>query len=610
MKNKSSNMIACLKNAVKNKIIRPIDFYFSQFITKTNPIVMLVSACISYENSHGYIFLPMVYFKKNYFFSNFNKELTETIVNILGKNIDWSLELIKHTSVSNGSIPTPLVLFENKIYFYKMWKSEKNIFNCLYERNFMNQINIKTCSKILDKIFPEKEKNIQKIAVALTLINNITFITGGPGTGKTTTIIKIIIALIKNSTKPIKIQLSAPTGKAAKRLNKILQDNSFNIYLNQKEKKYIPLNAVTIHQLLRIEKISQKPFFNKKNYLDTDVLIIDETSMIDILVMEKIFFSISKLTKIIFLGDHNQLPPIEYGSIFKHICYYANNQYSLKYSLILKELTKYTVFHLNKTKIFINDNICILKKIYRFNKNSGIDILSNAILRNKKLIFNSLFKNMIKNVFFYETNNLLQYKNMIKIIILNYTNYWEKINNRKNIKEIITTFQDYQVLCILRESIFGVNFLNKVLEETMNTKNIIKYFYIDQKIWYVGKPIIITQNNKLLELYNGDIGITNISNTGNFQVSFLEKDDNIKNIPVNILNNYESAWAITVHKSQGSEYSNVALILPNFNSKILTKDILYTATTRCKEKLYIFTNKKIFTNIFKNNIKILKNINH
>jgi len=591
-------MIFLLKKAVQRKIIRPIDFYFSQLIGKKNPVIMLVAACTSYETSKGHICLPIQYFKKNYFFSSINKKFIQKILITLEKKINWSVELLKDSSVSNGSIATPLVLYKNKIYLYKMWKAESNILIYIENKNKNNKIYQKKYSQILDNLFPNKSINFQKIAVALTLINNVNFIIGGPGTGKTTTILKIIIALIKSSKKEIKIQLSAPTGKATTHLNEIIQNNIFDIFLSEKEKRSLPYQAVTIHQLLGIQKISQKSFFNQQNLVNLDVLIIDEISMVDILMMEKIFFSVSQHTKLIFIGDHNQLCPIESGSILRKIFYYSNNGYSLKTIINIEKITKYKlpIKRNNKITKFISNSVCILKKNYRFHKDSGICMLSNAIYKNKKNIIQNLFNNTIKNVFFYEINTTKQYKKMIEKISLEYKDFWEKIYKKATIKEIIESFQNYKILCILHEGLFGVNILNKKIEENLYQRRIIKYFYVNEKKWYIGQPIMITHNNKYLDIFNGNIGITNINKNGVLQVSFLKENNTINSIPATIIRNYKTAWAMTVHKAQGSEFLNTALILPNFNLSILNKDVLYTGITRSRKQLSIFSNKQIFKN--------------
>lgn len=596
-----------LKNLVKNQTIRMIDFIFSQFISKTNNIIMLVAACTSFESNNGHLFLSIEYFQKNNFFSVNNKKIIKKILFILNTNqINWFFELSKHHAVSNGDITTPLVLFQKKIYLYKIWKSEKNILKYLYQKKIYFEFDLMTTCEILKKLFPSKEYNAQKTAVALSLINQIFFILGGPGTGKTTVIIKIIIALIKNTKKNIKIQLSAPTGKATTRLIEILNNHKiFDLYLSSEEKKLFILPPVTIHQLLGISKTSDKIFFNKKNPLNIDILIIDEVSMIDIFMMHNIFSALQKNTKIIFIGDHNQLSPIGAGSILKKIYNYSHDGYSLETISYLKKITQYSnLFNKeNKNNTFlISDKICILKKNYRFKTNSGIDILSNSINQNKKEIFIKLFNNLIKNVFFYETNCENQYEKMINKIIFYNKEYWDKIERKENIKEIIKRFKAHQTLCVIKDGPFGIKHINKTLENIMYKKNIIKkYFYINNQIWYLGKPIIITKNNKYLNLSNGDIGITNFDQQQKLQVCFLKDNNSTKCIPVDLLENYETAWCITVHKAQGSEFNQTTLILPNTDLKILNKEILYTAVTRSRKILSIFSNKKIFIKTAKKN---------
>ncbi|ANZ22805.1 exodeoxyribonuclease V subunit alpha [Buchnera aphidicola (Diuraphis noxia)] len=588
-------MFTLLKQALSKKMIHPIDLYFGNFVAQKSNIFMLIATCVSYENRNGHVFLSIEYFKKNSFSSIFDKKILKKCFNILGKDVNWKKEILKHTAISNGSILTPLVFFKKKIYLYKMWKAESNILKILHKR-YNPKINKVKCAIILENLFLNKKDNIQKIAVAISLINKITFIIGGPGTGKTTIILKIIIASIKNSKNPIKIQLSALTGKATTHLNEILKNNIFDLYLSEKEKISLPYEALTIHRLLGIQKTSQKTFFKENNLLNLDILIIDESSMIDLLMMEKIFYAVSKHTKLIFLGDHHQLPPIEPGCIFQNICYYSKDGYSLQHLTRISKLIQYRCLKKqNKKKSnFISDKICVLKKNYRFNKNSGMYILSNAIYSKNIKIIKKLFNNSINNIFFHETNSIIEYHNMIEYISLTYKNFWEKIYNKKEIKEIIKIFQNYQVLCTLNESIFGVQILNQKIEEAMYKNYMIKKFYINEKIWYVGKPIIITHNNTYLNLFNGNIGITNINKKGIFQVSFLKENDRVLNIPINVLRDYDTAWTTTVHKAQGSEFTHTFLVLPNFDSQVLNKDILYTSITRARNTLHIFATRKVF----------------
>lgn len=589
-------MMNLLKKAVQKKIINQIDFDFATFLDKKNNIIMLVAACISYENRQGHIFLPIQYFEKNNFFSSFNQKFIKKILIILKKKINWEIELLKHSSCSNGYRPTPLVIYQKKIYLYKMWKSKNNILDYLSTNHITKKINKKKCLVILNNLFPNKKKDFQKISAATALLNKIVFIIGGPGTGKTTTILKIIIALIKSTKKIIKIQLSAPTGKATTHLFEMIKNNIFDIYLSKKEKQSILLAPKTIHQLLNIHKISQKSIFNKNHLLDLDVLIIDEISMVDILMMEKILFSVSKKTKLIFIGDQNQLRPIEPGSILRYICHHIKYSYNTKNILNIEKITGYKLLNKIKTKIaiLISNNICTLHKNYRFNQHSGIYILSHAVINQKIEIIKNACNNKIKNIFFYQINSIQKYNNMIEQLSLKYTYFWKMIQNQKNILNIIQTFQQHQILCVLNDGLFGVNVLNIKIEENMYHKKMIKYIDINKELWYIGKPIMITKNNPYLNVFNGNIGITNINHNGVLQVSFLKENNTIHNLPVKILKHYKTAWVITIHKAQGSEFINTTLVLPNVYSSYLNQDIIYTGITRSQKTLNVFSNKDTF----------------
>ncbi|AEO08233.1 exodeoxyribonuclease V subunit alpha [Buchnera aphidicola] len=589
-------MMNLLKKAVQKKIINQIDLDFSKFLDKKNNIIILVAACISYENRQGHIFLPIQYFEKNNFFSSFNQKFINKILTILEKKINWEVELLKHSSCSNGSRPTPLVIHQKKIYLYKMWKSKNNILDYLSKHHTINKINKKKCLVILNNLFPNKKKDFQKISAATALLNKIVFIIGGPGTGKTTTILKIIIALIKSTNKIIKIQLSAPTGKATTRLFEMIKNNIFDIYLSEKEKQSILLTPKTIHQLLKIHKISQKSILNKNNLLDLDVLIIDEISMVDVLMMEKILFSVSKKTKLIFIGDQNQLRPIEPGSILRYIYYHIKYSYNAKNILNIEKITGYKLLNKIKKKIaiLISNNICTLHKNYRFNQNSGIYTLAHAVINQKIKIIKNACNNKIKNIFFYQINSIQKYNNMIEQISSKYTYFWKIIQNQKNILNIIQAFQKHQTLCVLNDGLFGVNILNMKIEENMYHKKMIKYIDINKELWYIGKPIMITKNNPYLNVFNGNIGIININHNGVVQASFLKENNTIHNIPVKILKNYKTAWVMTIHKAQGSEFINTTLVLPNFYSSYLNQDIIYTGITRSQKTLNIFSKKDTF----------------
>ncbi|CAL4324337.1 exodeoxyribonuclease V subunit alpha [Buchnera aphidicola] len=593
-------MISLLNQALKKKIINDIDFYFATYVaTKNQPAIMLAAACVSYTTNCGHVCLPIFNLENQLVFPKKEKKFTNKLWNLAGNPKNWTKTLLNSNIVSYNTHLTPLVLLKNNLYLNYLWQAEKKV-SLFISSNKKEKINVKLSKTTLKSLFNEKNDNFQKIAVAMTIIWKITFIIGGPGTGKTTVVAKILLTLIRISKKNIKIKLTAPTGKSAARLSESLTNALKKIKLNPSEKNMLPKHAITLHALLGISETNKKPFFNKNNLLNVDILIIDESSMIDLLLMEKLIDALPKKTKVIFLGDINQLPPVDPGTILKDIYNNYHYAYSQKNKKILEHITECkikTIDNLSNNKI--NDSICILKKKYRFNPISDISKLEEDLNKNKLNLVNKIFFNKYKNITHHEINDKKEYFNMINNIIKGYIEYLNYIKKDQNIKNIIKKFNEYRVICAIKNGIYGIKKINIFIEEIMEKMNIIEFVRINNNIWYIGKPILITKNNKSLGLFNGDIGITLLDNKKILKIFFILPYNNIKIIPIELISEYETTWAMTIHKSQGSEFEHTVLILPNEDQKILTKELFYTAITRARNKLTIYSRKKILFKIIK-----------
>ncbi|CAL4322875.1 exodeoxyribonuclease V subunit alpha [Buchnera aphidicola] len=594
-------MIKLLKIAIQKKLIRNIDLEFAKLICKKKKnINLLVFTCLSYYSSIGNTYLPINIFQEKKFFPSREKLLTQKIIKKISYIKDWKQELLKDNIIGNGESDTPIVIEKNNIYLYKNWYIEKKIVN-FFKNQKNNILNIE--DNIINKYIKEISKipsKQNKIAISLILINKITFIIGGPGTGKTNIIQEIVNIFTKIYDIHYKIKIAAFTGKAKNCIIEKLKNN--NNYIIKSKNNTIKIT--TIHKLLRINTKYNYTYFNKYNKLIADVIIIDETSMVDLLMMNKLLDAISQNTKIIFLGDKNQLPTIENGSILKDICYYANNKYSERISKIIYKMTNYHTIINNHHLNYINDCIYILKKQYRFSKKSEINIFANAIIKKKNDILNKILQNKFHNIIIYNITNTKKYSNMINTIALYYLKYINTINMENNIINMINIFNKYRSLCVMKSTMFGTKKINNNIEDAIIKKIKFKKYRIDNNYWYFGKPIIFNKNNKNLNLYNGDIGITTKNKKNQLQVSFLSTKNHVINIPINILNKkeYDVAWSITIHKSQGSEFQEIAIILPNRFNILLTTELLYTAITRAKKKIQIFTENKILIKTFYNQI--------
>ncbi|XBC38069.1 MAG: exodeoxyribonuclease V subunit alpha [Buchnera aphidicola (Floraphis choui)] len=599
------DVISLLKEAIKQEIITLSDFYFSISITQyQSPKMIFLAICINYFiRTGGHTCLPIsIIEKKEIFLEKKNKILINKIWKTTQLLNNLRIELLTNKMISNGSHPTPFVLFNEKIYLNKTWKAEKTIFKFLSKPECSKTKNLITIKNKIAHLLCKKIDNLQKIAIILSIINKITFIIGEPGTGKTTIVSKILTAIISISNKKLKIQLAASTGKAANRLTESIE-KFISKFKSLYEKKNILIQpAVTLHRFLGIQSENNLNFKKLNYYSEIDVLIIDETSMIDIFTMERLIKNISKETKVIFLGDHHQLPSVNCGHILKDIYSYYYNGYSKS---IIKKINFFGIFNIKEIKDYkfsnINDKICILKTNYRFTLKSNIFKISTKIKKNKFKNFEKLFLNTYEDIKFISLDTDQDYKKMISNLIKNYMYYWNHLKTTKNFLDIMLIFNYYRLICVLQDGPFGVKGLNTALENEMKNKGLIKTIVINKKIVYFGQPIIILKNNYTIKLYNGDIGIILYDKKNELKAFFFNKNKfDVKCIPINILPRFQTNWAMTAHKSQGSEFQHVVLVLPNYNSNVLTKELIYTAITRTKTKLTIYSNKEIFMKSIKN----------
>ncbi|BGI51530.1 MAG: hypothetical protein BucCj_2860 [Buchnera aphidicola (Ceratovacuna japonica)] len=575
MKNKK-----ILKILLKKKIIKKIDIYLYRILKKKeNIIVKIIIILLIYSYNTGHIFLDT---KKNKIKKNVLESIWKKFFVI--KNY---YEEIKNSKTIGTKKPysTAIIFYKKKFYFNKMFFIKKKIFKEIFKEKKINKKFYK-----IKKIFKNNNNNflntLQKVSIVISIINEITFIFGGPGTGKTTVVSAIIFFALKIFKKIKKIIVVSTTGRSAIHMLNSIKKNISKFKINKCQKDKIPKKSYTVHSLLKINPGITYPKFNKKNKLDYDLLIVDESSMISSILLKNLIKSKKKHAKIIFLGDINQLPPINDINIIKYIYKKSNNNLSKNiYETIKNLINKKTL----KKKKYIRNNICILKKNYRFKKSSGIYKISNMILKNKfEKLEIEIKKNNLKDILFKEISNFKEYKKMIKIIIKKYKKYWSLIRTKSNPKNILKEFNKIRILCAIKKGCFGTNEINKNIKKMMIKKKIIK-----KKKWYIGKPIIIKKNQKHLNIFNGYIGILLYDNNKKKNIFFKTYENNVIKIPKYVIKYYDVSWSTTIHKSQGSEFKETIIILPNKKHKILNKNLIYTGITRTIKKSTIFSKKKI-----------------
>ncbi|QJC36682.1 exodeoxyribonuclease V subunit alpha [Enterobacteriaceae endosymbiont of Donacia simplex] len=603
-----------LKKLYKIGIIRLIDFYFASIFTSNKQECLKYSiSLLSNSISKGNICLPIskLYLDIHTKDISFLKKIKE-----INKVKDWEKKLfLNNKIISYGQKITPIIFENNCLYLYKIWEEENIIIKNFIKNNFF-YIEPNKIKHIFNILFDNNDnKNIfQKEALCAALTHRISIISGSPGTGKTSIISKIIFTFIKIFKEPLKIKVVSTTGKSSVRLihsiNTFFKKISLNL-MNEKEKKSIPKKSSTIHHLLKMNIYTKKSLYNNQNSLNLDLLIIDEASMIDFNLMSIILKALPKKINLILLGDEYQLPSIEYGSMLKDLCYFKKFFFTKQYFLWLNSINNNNKLkeNYNIPKFFFRNFITELQHNYRYSINSNINKLAIMIKKGNIKKIKKLFLKKNFDVNFINVINKKKYISMIDSFIHKYEKYFvflKKQNN--NYKNILHYFNNFQIICAIKNGLFGTKTINNIIEkELFNKKNLIHN--IEKNNWYIGKPIIITQNNNFLNLFNGDIGITFFDKVKKkLKIKFLLANGKYKIISIKNLPSYDIAYAITVHKSQGSEFNNISLVLPNKFSSILTRELIYTAITRAKKKINIYSQKSIFYKAIKIKIKRYSNI--
>ncbi|HIF9256449.1 TPA: exodeoxyribonuclease V subunit alpha [Photobacterium damselae] len=453
--------------------------------------------------------------------------------------------------------------------------------------------------QILDTLVPSSFcLNWQKVAAAVALTRQFAVISGGPGTGKTTTVTKLLAALVMENPQHIpNIMLVAPTGKAAARLTESITNAVKSLPVTDEIKAHIPTQSSTIHRLLGAIPGRVDFRHHKGNPLHLDVLVVDEASMVDLPMMARLLEAMPAHAKLILLGDKDQLASVEAGAVLGDICSFSALSYSKQQAEVLSQLTGFDLSsNTSKTNV-VADCLCMLQKSYRFHALSGIGQLAKAINGGRENKVQTVWQQGFKDINFYPLSTD-SYKSMINQIVMFYRNYLDAIEQSQSPREVLQAFAQVRLLCALREGDFGVVGLNQRIEHELGRIGKIKQ---SDETWYIGRPIMISQNDHGLGLYNGDIGIamlepnTDIApgSTPRMKVYFEMSDGEVKGFLPSRLPEHETVYAMTIHKSQGSEFADTVMVLPKDYSPILTRELVYTGVTRAKARLYLYGQQEV-----------------
>ncbi len=482
------------------------------------------------------------------------------------------------------------------LYLYKYWQYEQVVVEAINSRSQKQVVKI-TREDLKPAFSGLLNTEWQEIAVFAALYQQITIITGGPGTGKTTTVATILAVLQKQNSY---ISMVAPTGKAAQRLTESIR--------NTKERnsffKEIPEEAETIHRFLGYNPRARAYKYNIDYKKNTDILIVDEASMVSLSLFAKLVEALKPSCKIILLGDKDQLAAVETGSVLFELTNIDDiNSFSSGMLNFLKN-AGFDVSDINKNdKQSFVDIVVKLVYSHRFNSQSAVGVLSQRIndaespedIDAVNDLFSQTFeKGQVSHVKIDENNFFPELKKLINPFIKDYKKLLKDyemclIDDVGSINDVIDgilkKIDESKVLCAYRQDeVYGTVGINNYIERTFLSKDIAPF--------YNGKIIMIVRNDSMLGLANGDVGVI-LQDTDEMNYAFFRINNSYMQIPVSALPEYESAFAVTIHKSQGSEYENVIMVLGDSAGKLLTKELVYTGITRAKQSVTILAGEGV-----------------
>ncbi|PNB75687.1 exodeoxyribonuclease V subunit alpha [Pseudomonas sp. GW456-E7] len=663
---RADDLLLLLTRWVERGWLRALDKAFVAFLhelaPEDDPLVLLAAALTSHQLGHGHVCL----------------DLFETL-----KEPDFALSLPPEGDVQGGAmlLPSqllgaldgahwckvlavsnlvalaadsrdnvrdrPLVLSGKRLYLRRYWAYERRIDLSLRERLTEHESTPNDLLQRLTGLFgparPGEVIDWQKLACALATRSAFSIVTGGPGTGKTTTVVRLLALLQAPAVEagmPLRIRLAAPTGKAAARLTESISQQVRTLKVSEAIREKIPSDVTTVHRLLGSRPGTRHFRHHAGNRLPLDVLVVDEASMIDLEMMANLLDALPAHARLVLLGDKDQLASVEAGAVLGDLCrdaeagWYSPQTRQWLEAVSGESLQAGGLQEDTQGAHPLAQQVVMLRHSRRFGEGSGIGQLARWVNQQQPEEARKLLSARSHDDVYGLSLKGEQDRALERLLLeghgegpQGYRHYLTLLRKQRPpldspledsrwtdwAREVLQAFDAFQLLCAVRKGPWGVEGLNQRVTEALLRARLIDS---DQQ-WYEGRPVLMTRNDYGLGLMNGDIGIAlklpEQEGHGKqvLRVAFPRNDGQggVRFVLPSRLNDVETVYAMTVHKSQGSEFAHTALILPDALNPVLTKELIYTGITRAKDWFTLIESRAgVFEEAVKRRVKRLSGL--
>ncbi|MEW6673567.1 MAG: exodeoxyribonuclease V subunit alpha [Thermodesulfobacteriota bacterium] len=593
-----------ITNLNKIKIFNEIDLHFAEFISKLDgnddEVIFLSAALTSSMAGSGDTCLDL----NRYAQKGLSEDMDPRGAIACPALSVWREKLTASTVVGSPGEFKPLVLdAQNRLYLYRYWDYQKKLADAIRQKaaNKISGVNLTVLRDGLRRFFKPSSLPVdwQQIAAVAAVLNRFCVIAGGPGTGKTHLVATILVLLLEqDGGSGLRILLTAPTGKAAMKLSAAIKTAMETIPCSDAVREALPTEAATIHRLLKT--VPHSPYFHycEDNPLPADVVVVDEASMIDLALMSKLFQALPSATRVILAGDSDQLASVEPGSVLGDVCDQNRfTDFSDSFCATFSSLADVSLQAPDMRVLAtegLHDSIIRLQKNYRFSETGGIGGFSRAVRSGNAGEAVDFLDRMDESGIVWEDCSSTE--RLSEILTRYVLEEYSPSLRETDPSAALEKFNRFQVLCALNRGPFGVHAVNDLIEQVLIRNGLVAPARRPQSHWYRGRPVIVTRNDYRLSLYNGDVGITLPDPKGDdsaLYVFFQDSQGETRRFNPARLPEHETVYAMTVHKSQGSEFAKILLVLPDKDAGVLTRELIYTAVTRAREQVVVCGNKPI-----------------